>query len=383
MRIGMPELAEHGHEVRIQARVELEGRTECLWYSVDRRYADYLTTDKLDGFVVGLLLPAMTAHEDMYVEGPVSEKLHWNLTHYYMRIMASVNPTMHPVRIQPSALDDGRQRPQPPYVGTGFSAGIDSFCVLADHFYGDVPPGYKVTHLVFNNVGAHRKGGRPLFVDRYDRLRLCADALGLPLIAIDSNLNDFFTLSFGQTHVARNLSAILTLQGLFGRYLYASTHKYEDCFVTQTHDVGHTDPMAVHLLSTETTDCLSTGAQYSRVEKTARVAEIELSRDYLDVCFDRTGAHGAGNCSVCKKCMRTQLTLEILGLQPLYARAFRHDRYRKERNRFIAKMLSSDDPLLKEIGELARRNRYGFPLRCRLLAALRSTARHMRNRHIS
>lgn len=377
MRISPPELVEHGHEVRICARVDWKGRSKDLWYSVERSYADYLTTERLDAFVVGLLLPAMAAREDLHVDGPISERLYWNLTHYYMRIMSSANPRLRPVRIIPAELNDTRPTPQPSGVAAGFSGGIDSFCVLADHFLDDVPDTYRITHLLFNNVGSHGDGGPKLFLDRYERLRPCADELGLPFIRIDSNLDDFYKVRFQQSHSPRNISAALVLQKLLGKCLYASAFRYEDCFVGKTTFAGYTDPVAIHLLSTERTECILSGARYSRVEKTLRVSEIEPSHRYLDVCVDP--ARGAVNCGVCWKCSRTLLTLELLGKTSLYEELFSLEKYRCARRRCVARVLSKDSPLTQEIALLARERRRPFPWDIGALVTVRRISAYLRN----
>lgn len=69
-----------------------------------------------------------------------------------------------------------------------------------------------------------------------------------------------------------------------------------------------------HLLSTEATDSISTGSQYTRAAKTAQVAEIEPSYRHLDICVEPgTSRSGFRNCSRCWKCARTMVTLEALG----------------------------------------------------------------------
>ncbi len=347
MRLGKAELVERGREVQLRTTVEMEGQKRHLWYGVEPRYGDYLTPERLDPFLVGLLIPAMMAGEDIRLEGPISEKLYWNLTHHYMRIMTSVIPTLRSVRILPAEVRPERPIQRPVGVATGFSGGIDSFCVLADHFYDETLPGHKVSHLVFNHVVADRALSR----DRYERLRPAAEELGLPFIWIDSNLDDFYRIKHEQTHTPRNLSAVLSLQRLFGEYLYASGLRFEDCFVGPAHDTAYSDPFAVPLLSTETTECISSGSQYSRVQKTLRVSEVELSYRYLDVC---TGRRGQGNCGVCWKCARTLLTLDLLDKTALYQRVFPIDRYRAAHRRCIAKVLAKNNPVTCEIVLLAK-----------------------------
>lgn len=371
MRIGRAEVVERGPEVQIRAPVTWEGRTEHLWYAVERRYADHLSPETLDAFVVGLLLPAMSGKDDIHIEGPVSERLYWNLTRSYMRIMSSINPVFEPVRIFPAELIDRRATARPTGVATGFSGGIDSFCVLLDHLDG-VPPGRRITHLIYNNVGAHHRADRKRFLDQYERLAPCAEELGLPFIRIDSNLNDFYRMKFEATHTSRNVSAALVVQNLIRTFYYASGYQYEDCYVGPAKSPAYVDPVTVHLLSTETLECVSDGCQYSRVQKTMRVAEFELSRRYLDVCVSRKETKG--NCAVCWKCARTLLTLEILGKIGHYEQVFALDRYRAAHRRCLARVMAKDNAYRREIRMLAKETAYRFPLSVATLAGFRRVA---------
>ncbi len=368
MRVGQARLVDHGRDVRIVASVEQGGHKQDLWYSVGREHAQWLTTERLDAFLVALLPLAMKNGEDICVEGAVSEKLYYNLTNYSMRILTLIMPALRPVRVMPESLDRGRLLRTEGCVVTGFSGGIDSFCVLADHFYGDVPEGYKITHLVFNNVGSAGAGGRSLFEDRYAGLLPFTKELGIPFIKVDSNLDEVLNMSFPRTHTMRNVSAILTMQKLFAKYLYASGVSYCDCFVDGAPDMAYTDPIMAPLLSSEITECIPTGAQYSRAEKTERVAVIALSHEYLNVC---TSTSPGGNCSACYKCLRTQLTLEVLGKLHLYSKVFDLSRYHEVRSSYIDQVLSSTNHFDREIANLARKRGHRFPLAPRVVSWLR------------
>jgi len=380
MRIRIPELVEDSREVRMSALVEFQQRQEHVWYSVDRQYADFLTPERQDAFLVGLLPLAMENGEDITLDGAVSERLFYHLAHYYMRVMSIRIPRMRPVKILPGNVVAERVVGARAGVVTGFSGGIDSFCVLADHLFREVPPGFRLTHLVFNNVGSHGQGqgGRAMFRRRYERLVPLARELGLPYIAIDSNLPEILDSDFERTSTTRNVAAVLAMQRLFGKYLYASTERYEDCHVRPPRPlpwpevgIAISDPIALPLLSTETTECISTGCQYARTEKTRRVSEIPYSYKYLDVCVTDIVD---GNCSACTKCARTLFTLELLGKLPLYEKVFDLTRYRQARRRYLLEVLTSRHFLLKEIRELAEERRFRFPLSLRLAALFHKVA---------
>ncbi|MEJ2745225.1 MAG: hypothetical protein P8123_06005, partial [bacterium] len=246
MIIHKPEIIRDGSNTIIRALVEHKDRKEYLWFSTSREHENWLTHETADAFVVAMLLSAMLNKEDIHVEGVMSEKLFYNLTNYYMRIIVSSFPSLSRVGIFPERLASTIYTLGSGSVATGFSGGIDSFCVLADHLFGSTPAGFKVTHLLFNNVGSHGAGGRRLFRERYNRIFPLVRELGLPSIVTDSNLDEMLSLDFLASHMPRNLAVPLLFQKLIRRVYYASAYRYEDCFVGPTDSMGYSDPMAVH-----------------------------------------------------------------------------------------------------------------------------------------
>ncbi|MBR8831077.1 MAG: hypothetical protein Cpurp_07730 [Chlorogloea purpurea SAG 13.99] len=327
-----------------------QGKKE-VWYSINKKYGQFLSNESSDTFLIGLLVLAMKQNEDIYIEGKVSEKLFYNLTNYLVKILTLLIPSLHQIKIFPQELTQENLVKPIQGVATGFSGGIDSFCTFIDHFQENTPTSYKITHLLLNNVGSHGEGGQQLFEKRYQRLYMFAQEYELPFISINSNLHEILPRNFQTTHTTRNISAILLLPKLFTKYYYSSAHKYEDCIIKESPDGAVIDPAAIHLLSTENTECISAGCQYSRVEKTLKVSEFEPSYRYLDVCVN--AVEDAENCSQCWKCARTLLTLEILGKHELYDRVFNLDKYYEIKTSYIQSLRDSSSPLTKEVIELA------------------------------
>jgi len=372
MIIHPPVVIDEGSTVILQAVIEHSGKQETLWYSFDKKYKQHLTTEKLDGFLVGVLLLGMKLGEDIIVKSALSEKLFYNLTNYYMNIMCLVMPDLKSVKILPDSLDNGKDNNCEQAVVTGFSAGIDSFCVLYDHLVVDVPPGYKITHFVFNNVGSHgadvQKEGE-LFHKRFDLIKGFANEVGVEFVKINSNLSAILQMDFAQTHVPRNASSLLLLQKLFSKYYYASTYSYQDSFVGKTHSMGYTDASAVHLLSTETLDCISSGGQHTRLEKTRRTVLVENASQWLNVCVS-TRTDGK-NCSECWKCCRTLMTLDLLGVLENFSSVFDLNKWKYVRNWYIRKTVlnrKNRHPFVREMREYADTIGYSFPARQRILA---------------
>src|SRR4028118_737543 len=203
MKISKPELAKQDN-FQYRVRVSFSEGTETLWYSLGEEYAD-LVSDRSDAPLVALLIRAMACGEDIHLDGTISERLYYNLSRSYQHVLRAVIPSLRLINIYPDNVQPATQRASG--VATGFSGGIDSFSVLADHHYTDVPTGFRLTHLLYNNVGSHEKGGSRLFRERYEHIRPTAERIGLPFIAVDTNVSAFYSgFKFQQTHTPRNAS---------------------------------------------------------------------------------------------------------------------------------------------------------------------------------
>lgn len=362
MIINPVELVESNDEVKIQSLIEYSGKKKYLWYSFPKKYKQYLTTEKLDGFLVGLLLLAMKRGEDIEVKGAISEKLFFNLTHGYIQVMKIVRPDLKKIKIKAEKLDNGENAKSKGGVVTGFSGGIDSFSTIYEHYFNAPSPSYKLTHFIFNNVGNHdewdAKRGRELFNKRYNLLKGYPEELGLDFIKIDSNLSDIVKMDFESTHQNRNASSVLLLQKLFSKYYYSSAYQYKDCGLVAKGGLAKADPISVHLLSTETLECISTGCEISRVEKSRRVTEVPNANLWLNVCVH---SQDGKNCSICIKCVETLFSIEFFGKLEEFNQTFDLNLYRKQRPLFIVEMLANKDSrLLREIQDYAKKVRYPF-----------------------
>ena len=266
-------------------RVSVESIIGCgqLWYSLDESFGD-LVSESSDAALVGLLIPSMAKGEDIQIEGTVSDRLWCNLPRL-QRLLQHLMPSLHKVAVRAAAVSDGLEC-RAAGVATGFSGGIDSYSVLADNHFSFRSENFRLSHLLFNDVGSHGRGGEGQFRERYERLLPVAKNIGLPLVMVNSNLASFYEkgLRFQQTHTLRNGSVALLLQEGIGRFLYASTYGYPETFVGPTKDAAYSDAITLPFLSTEKIETLSVGGEYTKVEKTLQVAKISCSHSALDVC---------------------------------------------------------------------------------------------------
>lgn len=380
MLINPIELTENDNRTVVSSVIQYSGKEEKLWYSVDNKFGQYLSTNILDGFLVAVLPLAMELGEDIVVKGAISEKLYHNLTNYHMNIVRLAVLLLKPIKIIADSLDDGKNVNCQGAVAAGFSGGIDSYFTVLHYLLEDgVLPNYKITHLIFSNVGTHGYGssGSKVFKSRCELLKGFPEEEGIGFIDIDSNVNDIIKSSLKTPRIRtlyltmRYLSCPLLLQSLISKYYYSAGYSYKDSFTGEVEDdYSHTDPASVHLLSTETLEFILSGAQYSRVEKTRQLVLSGSANRYLNVCGEKPV--DGKNCSVCYKCCRTLFTLELLGVIDQFSGLFDLDKWMKVRNRYIVSQVlaRAHDYFAMEMREYAASTGYRFPTWQRALARL-------------
>jgi hypothetical protein len=90
------------------------------------------------------------------------------------------------------------------------------------------------------------------------------------------------------------------------------------------------------------------GASFTRIERTALVAQFEEALNVLHVCWQD---HSLGNCSHCEKCLRTMAALDLLGAKDR-ARTFDWTLYSMNR---LSRVSLSWPYFFREIAEAAEK----------------------------
>lgn len=361
MVIGAPELVDDGNDVIARAKYTLNDRSDHLWFSFPSEYREYIVTERADAFLVGLLLLAMKHGEDIQLEVPVSARLHYGLTHYLTTAIHLTNREWQRINVTPSRLDSedlNRVR----VAATGLSCGVDSFSTVCEH--ADMAGEYKIGYFTFFNAGSHGSYGgdlaRKLFLDRLRLVRAFADENGIPVIPVDSNINETLGMEHLPTFVIRDIACMLNLQKLIRNYYFTTSYRFDSTWPLTS---ASRNLLARTMLSTESTTIYPSASQYSRVERTALISDYEPTYRYLNVCVSSQDTGIVQNCSACHKCMRTQLALELLGKLELYTRVFDIDLYRRNRTRFIGwtMLTRKKDPLSRELMDLLRERKRRIP----------------------
>lgn len=375
MTIGKPIAKRTAEGTVLSAAVSFQGITDECFYSVPAEFAGLADTESSNCFLVGMLYPAMRYGEDIRVEGRVSAKLLYNLNEYLVPLMSIVDSRLKRIRIEAGSTD-GDFHAGAKAVGTGFSGGIDSFATIYEHLERPSPEGFRLTHLFFFNVGAHGIPKKPgdmeaigrQFRARFEKLKAFPREVSLPFVPVDSNVHKFHPWGHLEVATFATVSAVLFLQrGIRRYYLASSGHTYRQLWKFLG-DGGRPDAiervnmMLLPWLSTESVDIVDDGNLYDRSAKTAIVAEYAPAAKYLNVCYGHDTLDT--NCSVCPKCARTLLTLEILGKLDAFSGVFDIGRYRREvRRRLIAETIVGRRANLfaRHLSDLARER--GFDLR--------------------
>lgn len=310
---------------------------KSIWFSVPTDHEMYLTNDVYDAFLVAALYPAMYYKEDITIDGKVSPKLYFNITRYIPSIVKAYRKEMEQVAVTVKGYAKAQQIELG--VGTGFSAGVDSFSTFVDHFVDENEPEYRISSLFFFNVGSHGGGGekaRQKFITRYNLLKGFPASVKLPYIPIDSNLFDFYLPKWEyDAGVFCRASAILALQKCIAKYFLSSSDSYSELMYTSfnpmiTDLAEQADVFLNAMLSTERIEIITDGAQYTRTQKTELIVKYPPVQEYLNVCVDHwTNQTTATNCGVCSKCLRTMMALESLGVIDKFDHVFDIESYKK------------------------------------------------------
>lgn len=356
--ISQPIIEQIEEQTVLKANIKYEMRESSfdLWYSVNQVYGKYLCSDYADAFVLAVLMLAMKSGQDIVVEAPVSSKLLFNLNNTVQPIYAKQNPELKQVVIK--SLPD----PHIVYNGSGLgcccSLGIDSFASFLQHYGPDVPEEYRATHLTLFNSGQlgykDVEGTRRFFNETIHNLQEFSHEVNLPILAVDSNINELYFgsgFTIVQTVLLRTISCALTLQKLFSKYVFASSYSIE-YFKLTANDDEYAQVAYASSLSTNNMEIIFSSPAMTRVEKTEFISQYPITTKYLDVCWSGQWAFGNvqsdkyfkekqhKNCGKCDKCLRTLLALDLLGKLEDYEQMFDMDYYRANKDHFVAKVLA-------------------------------------------
>jgi len=164
----------------------------------------------------------------------------------------------------------------------------------------------EITHLIFVRGFDIKLQKQDVDGSVLPAIRAVAAQMNKTLVEVSTNIREFsdrlvdWALDY---HGAALAAVALLLAPMLNKVYVASTHSERDTFRWGSH------LFLDHLYSTETLSLIHDGADATRVEKVAAIANNRLVQQTLRVC----NKGGAYNCGRCEKCLRTMINLRVAG----------------------------------------------------------------------
>jgi len=312
IEIGHSSIIDTLNEARLVCGINIDGEIKNVYFAVDKKYKDYLTTNRADPFLTLLINFALFTGRNIVCLDPVDECLLFGLRNQYIKTLCFACSSFHPIEIIASTINTPYSNMKK--IGAAMSFGCDSLYTFYKHFETSE---YPITHLcVFNNG---------VFSDDLDFLHLKKLAekysinKGLEFVYIDSNIHKVLQERFLDVYSQRNLACVLALQGLFSTYLYASGHD-DNHFNIDPHNSASYDLLTVENFSTSNLFFILSGNEATRVEKLKTLLDFEDTYHYLHPCFNK--ATDEKNCGHCQKDTREMVLFYAWGKQKEFSEIY-------------------------------------------------------------
>jgi hypothetical protein len=209
---------------RISSDLDIDGNKFNLWFEVDPAYSEYLTYERGDAFVMGVLPYALRHGQDITCKVPCSAELIYNINEYLLLSLVKYEEKFYSPKITAKLTDE--KLANTGAVGCGISCGVDSLYSIYRHQNPEC--GYlKLTHLAAFNNGSfggffQKTGWERTASENLLRDKDFAHEMGLPLVRTNSNLGSLVQLRMDYYATYFMLFNIMSLAKLFGIYIYSS-----------------------------------------------------------------------------------------------------------------------------------------------------------------
>ncbi len=331
----------------------LKKETKECYFEFEKRFKKYLCYERSDAFVSGLLSSAMECDMDIEFTSPISERLYYGLTTYYIPMVSENNPTypMHNIKI--SGPLDSTPIKSENKVATGCSGGVDSFYTIARYSEGKVSKEMELTHLIYSSTASvdnDEKRMRDVFKKNNLEVKQIAKECNLEEIACYSNLYEFYKFpykSFITFFTPIFASIPFALQKLISIY-YANSGGPISEFNLDISKVHGFDPSVFDIftlscIDNENLKFYSAGLECERMDKEKYISDFRVAQKHLSVCslqaLHENPTTLAQNCSFCYKCLRTMCHFYAFGKLSCFKEVFNVDEFMMHKTKYIGKMM--------------------------------------------
>ena len=307
-------------------------RGGVIWFKVLGKYERYLTYERSDAYLVGILHYAMVEGQDIICMAPVSETLLYNLETFFIDSLVKNSKALYRPKISAPIASDVLECHQA--VGTGASMGVDCMHSIVTHT-GSIYKNHNITHLSFHNVGASYGSNSSLYQERLANAKAFCKDNGYELVVSDSNFMEIIPQDHFMSHQYSSAFAILCLQKLWGTYYYASGAPFSE-FSLKDNDLYSPDKYELLTFSAFSTDTLriySEGANLTRLQKLKEISKFPITYKYLNVCSLK-----GHNCGMCEKCIRTMAALDSIGSLDKYKSTLPVDNYHSNYTYYLGRI---------------------------------------------
>ena len=342
--IGKPYIERHGDYTRLCSDITRPSGKITFWFEVQSEYGQYLCDNNADAFILALYEYAMYKGYNIVSDAAISSDLYYQLESYGSSIMSENLSFFHMIRINaPVSIEKIENQGA---VGTGFSAGVDSFYTVLKHL-NSADSSKKLTHLLIANNGAFtgckNEVSEKYFFEQYKRLKPVAEELGLPLISVNTNTGDFNdevdVEPDATDHVLYNTaiklaSVVYALRKLFSTYYLAGAVPLNKFAFTPKHpDYAHL--YYVKLLSTPSLMFYSSGSETTRLGKVEYIGKNKIVQNHLSL---ELGVNSAKS----KKSVRTMFELYSLGILDEFKSVLDVEDFKKHLSSRLGRLFSEE-----------------------------------------
>lgn len=333
---------------RLVCELDTDGTKEVLFLECEKKWKEYLVTERADAFVFFLLPIATREGHDIVSYIPITEELKNNLEKTYIPLLTSEDKKIYHTRIFADTVKgsfDGWA------VGTANSLGVDSFYTI--YKYGESQdPDLRLTHFYMGAVSLDlwNSHARDLFgylkrkKYHHERYKLVAKELGKELIMTYSNLIKYMCVKYGYIHVTVDtfitMAEVMCFKKLWKTYMFSSglTEKEYSIGNTRKTACAHYDLSTLKAISVPGFTALSAGVEATRHQKTVAIADFEPAQKYLRPCFNiLSRKKEMKNCgrSICPKCLRLLISADVSDNLEKFKNVIDIEKYKKHRKRYL------------------------------------------------
>ena len=345
-----------------EATIACNSYTGRVFFSVPQEYENIICRTNADAFLVAFIPIAAYINEDIIIEGrPVSERLKTNIETILLPAFRQMGCGGKSIMIKSETTDESTRGTK---GASGISLGIDCFYSLLSE------KGIQYVISLIDSPKWEMADNRlcsDLFVKKRHKI---AGELDKTYIPIASNVKSFYQelahLHFEQVHTFCHLACPMILLDGIHDYYYSTGYSNQENRLDFS-DTSHYDYLISEVINYPSFRMHTSGAEKTRFQKTSFIADNQLAKKYLEVCYfsKKRMQEKYINCTKCNKCIRTACTLEVLGELDKFSIAFDTELYQKQRSKHWGHIRYSayiiKDVFAKEILQEAKVRSFHLP----------------------